>query len=640
MRIDLLTLFPEMPEASFRDSIIGRGRAAGLLDIHYYQIRDYTENRQRKVDDYPYGGGPGMIMAYQPIKAAYDRAVLDAGEKPHVVYMSPQGSVLDQKTALRLSRMPYLLILCGHYEGVDERVIEEIVDEEISIGDYVLTGGEIPAMVLTDCVARLVPGVLSSEESCERESHSALLLEYPQYTRPAEIDGRRVPEVLLSGDHAGIEKWRQAEAEKRTEKKRPDLYEKYRESLYNQNREIYLDNSATTRQLPAVTEEMNRIARTVYGNPSSLHSLGLKAEQELKKARKTVASCIGALPEEILFTSGGTEANNTAIKGYFAANKRAGKHIILSATEHPSVTEAARSLEEAGYRVSLAPVNASGLVEPDALEAMLTPDTAMVSVMLVNSETGAIQNIKEIAARVKRKGFGTVLHTDAVQAFGKLRIQVKELGADLLSASGHKIHGPRGVGFLYIRKGVRIAPLLHGGGQEGGLRSGTENLAAICGLSVAAKEACGQTERSLEQVSRLRQLLLDTLAARLGEKVTVLTDPSVSLPYIVNLSFAPLRAEVVLHSLESLHVFVSVGSACSSHKKNRSEVLTAMGIPPRVIDGAVRISFSRFTAEEDVLLACEAICKTVKTLKAERYRDGTFRRKERKNETGHSVQDR
>lgn len=628
MRIDFLTLFPDMPEASFGDSIIGRGRSAGILDINYYQIRDYTENKQHKVDDYPYGGGPGMIMAYQPIKAAYEQAVSDAGQKPHVIYMSPQGRVLNQAHARRLSKMPYLMILCGHYEGVDERVIEEIVDEEISIGDYVLTGGEIPAMVLADCVARLVPGVLASEEAYENESHSALLLEYPQYTRPAEVDGRKVPEVLLGGNHADIEKWRLAEAEKRTEKKRPDLYEKYKESLYNKKREIYLDNSATTRQLASVTGEMTRIYKYVYGNPSSLHRLGLEAEKEMKKARKTIAGSIGASPEEILFTSGGTEANNTALKGYFAANKRAGKHIIISAVEHPSVSETARALENDGYRVSYAPVNGSGVVDLAALEAMIQPDTAMISVMLVNSETGAIQNIKEIAAMLKRLGRGIVLHTDAVQAFGKIKINVKELGTDLLSASGHKIHGPRGVGFLYVKKGIRIAPLMSGGGQENGLRSGTENLAAICGLATAAEEACRSIETALEHVHGLRTLLLDTLADRLGDKFAVLTDPAVSLPYIVNLSFAPLRAEVVLHSLESKNVFVSVGSACSSHKKNRSEVLTAMGISPRVIDGAVRISFSRFTEKEDILLACDAIYRTVKELKTERYRGGSPRRKE------------
>lgn len=227
MRIDFLTLFPNVLKACFDESIIGRAIEKEILDFRYYQIRDYSKDKHKKVDDYPYGGGPGLVMSYQPIHDAFMDIKNSLEEKPWCIYMSPQGKVLTQKKAMELSKLPHLVILCGHYEGVDERVIEDIVDEEISIGDYVLTGGEIPAMVLADCVARLVPGVLSSEEAFMSESHVNGLLEYPQYTRPYEINGKKVPDILLSGHHAEIDKWRREQSLERTRRKRPDLYEAY-----------------------------------------------------------------------------------------------------------------------------------------------------------------------------------------------------------------------------------------------------------------------------------------------------------------------------------------------------------------------------------------------------------------------------
>ncbi|MBP5781289.1 MAG: tRNA (guanosine(37)-N1)-methyltransferase TrmD, partial [Clostridia bacterium] len=228
-RIDILTLFPDMCGAAFSESIVARAIKAGHIEIECHQIRDYTEDRQGKVDDYPYGGGPGLVMSYQPVKSAYD-AVLDKhpaedGCKPYTIYMSPQGTRFDQQVAKRLAAKDRLVIICGHYEGMDERVIEDIVDEEISLGDFVLTGGEIPAMAVADCVARLVPGVLASSEAYENESHSDILLEYAQFTRPETISGKSVPEVLLRGNHGEIEEWRRENAIARTQKKRPDLYE-------------------------------------------------------------------------------------------------------------------------------------------------------------------------------------------------------------------------------------------------------------------------------------------------------------------------------------------------------------------------------------------------------------------------------
>ncbi len=230
MKFDVLTLFPETFELVMKESIIGRAQQNNLIEIKAHNIRDYSANKHKKVDDYPFGGGNGMVMACQPVFDAFDAVTKDLQKKPRVIYMSPQGKVLTQELAKELSQEQHLVLLCGHYEGIDERIIEEIVDEEISIGDYVLTGGELPAMVLIDCVSRLIPGVLSNEGSFSDESHFNGLLEYPQYTRPADYEGKLVPDILLSGHHANIEKWRHEQSIERTRIKRPDLYEKYRSS--------------------------------------------------------------------------------------------------------------------------------------------------------------------------------------------------------------------------------------------------------------------------------------------------------------------------------------------------------------------------------------------------------------------------
>ncbi|HPU42040.1 MAG TPA: tRNA (guanosine(37)-N1)-methyltransferase TrmD [Acetivibrio clariflavus] len=227
MRFDVLTLFPEVINAVLKESIIGRAQEKGIIEINAVNIRGFSKNKHKKADDYPYGGGGGMIMTAQPIYDAYLSIVKDLDYKPKVIYLSPQGRVLTQEVVKELSGEKHLVLLCGHYEGIDERIIEEIVDEEVSIGDYVLTGGELPAMVLIDSVSRLIPGVLSTEESYSNESHYNGLLEYPQYTRPVEFNGRKVPDILLSGHHANITRWRRKEAIKRTYLKRPDLFEKF-----------------------------------------------------------------------------------------------------------------------------------------------------------------------------------------------------------------------------------------------------------------------------------------------------------------------------------------------------------------------------------------------------------------------------
>ena len=225
MRFDILTLFPDMFSPVFGESIIGRARERGLLDIRCHQIRDYTKNKQMQVDDYPYGGGMGMVMFPQPIADCFAAVCADVGTRPHLIYMSPQGHTLTQQRARQLAQLPAVAILCGHYEGVDERVLDALVDEQISIGDYVLTGGEIPAMALIDCVSRMIPGVLADEVCFTEESHFSGLLEYPQYTRPAEWEGRSVPPILLSGHHANIARWRRQMSLMRTRQLRPDMLE-------------------------------------------------------------------------------------------------------------------------------------------------------------------------------------------------------------------------------------------------------------------------------------------------------------------------------------------------------------------------------------------------------------------------------
>lgn len=230
MKIELLTLFPEMCERVLSESIVGRAAAKGVVSFVCRNIRDYTLDKHNRVDDAPYGGGMGMVMQAEPIHRAIQAACEEAAQKPHVIYLSPQGKTLTQQKALELSRLPHLVLLCGHYEGVDERVLEADVDEELSIGDYVLTGGELPALVLADCITRLLPGALSDDLCFEEESHFSGLLEYPQYTRPVEWEGRRVPEVLLSGHHAKIAQWRREQALDRTRQKRPDLFAKYEET--------------------------------------------------------------------------------------------------------------------------------------------------------------------------------------------------------------------------------------------------------------------------------------------------------------------------------------------------------------------------------------------------------------------------
>ena len=369
--------------------------------------------------------------------------------------------------------------------------------------------------------------------------------------------------------------------------------------------EIYLDNSATTRQYDEVTAFISDIAANIYGNPSSLHRKGIEAEKLVTAARETIAASLGAGPREILFTSGGTESNNLAIRGYLEANPRKGKHIITSSIEHPSVLEVFRHLEGCGYDVDYVGVDESGRVNLQELGDKLNGDTALISIMLVNNETGAIQPMNEIASIRDRVSPHAVIHSDAVQAYGKIPIQPEKSGIGLLTISSHKIHGPKGGGALYASKQLRLKPLLFGGGQEALLRSGTENVPGIAGFGLASGITAEKRQINMEKVAGLKRHFVEKLAKT--ELDYHIISPSDASPYIFNVAFGNVKAEVLLHHLEQRSIFVSTGSACSSRRNTRSHVLTAMGIQPKLIDGSIRFSFSPFNTKEEISTAVEAL---------------------------------
>lgn len=375
--------------------------------------------------------------------------------------------------------------------------------------------------------------------------------------------------------------------------------------------EYYWDNSATTRVSAEAAAAVMTAMREQYGNPSSLHRKGVEAEKLLREARRTVAQALKAKEKEIFFTSGGTESDNLALTGLFHSNHRRGRHIISTAVEHPAVLQTLAHLESHGAQVTLLAPDSTGAVTAEAVAAALRADTVLVSVMLVNNETGARTDVAAISRAVRRVSPDTLIHTDAVQAFGKLPLTVGELGVDALSLSGHKLHGPKGVGALYLREGVRCGALFHGGGQENSLRPGTENLPGIAGLAAAVREA--DPARFMALAAGLRTQLLDGLTRR-GVAFEINGDPEGSVPYVVNLSFPGTLSEVLLHSLESKGIFVSAGSACSSKKKSHSAVLTAMGLPERRLESALRFSFSMNNLEEDLEAGLDLLAEAVREI--------------------------
>lgn len=369
--------------------------------------------------------------------------------------------------------------------------------------------------------------------------------------------------------------------------------------------EIYFDNSATTRPFDDVINYMTFINGSVYGNPSSLHKKGIEAERQIKKARLLISQSLGADEKEVYFTSGGTESNNLAIRGYLEANPRKGNNIITTAVEHPSTLEVFKYLQGAGYKVDYIGVDKSGAVNIDELKGKITENTALISVILVNNEVGTIQRIEEVVKARNAVSKGIALHVDAVQAYGKMKISPQKSGIDLMSVSSHKIHGPKGVGALYVNKAVRLKPILYGGGQESLIRSGTENISGICGFGLASEIVFCNIEDSQRKVCDIKRLFIEELDSKLDD-IRIIS-PDNSSPYILNVSFRGVKAEVLLHHLEEKNIFVSTGSACSSRKNIHSHVLKAMGIDLREIEGAVRFSFSSFNNEDQVLYTIDAL---------------------------------
>jgi cysteine desulfurase len=388
---------------------------------------------------------------------------------------------------------------------------------------------------------------------------------------------------------------------------------------------IYLDNSATTRPYDEVIDCMARVMRDVYGNPSSLHGAGLAAEKLVGAARSRVAAVFEAEAERVVFTSGGTESNNTAILCGARARRRRGRRIITTRAEHPSVLESCAALAQEGFDIVFADVDGDGLVIPASAEALINGDTILISCMHVNNETGAVQPTEALFGLAedyeRRFGRRILVHVDAVQSFGKLPVAPLARRADLISVSGHKIHGPKGVGALFVRKGLHIEPLLVGGGQERGLRSGTENVPGIAGFGLAAYTANLRLAARAEKAAACKQRLLAAIRAGTGDIRLNGPEGAAASPYILNLSFLGVKGEVLLHDLEEQGVFVSTGAACSSRKKGGSRVLAAMGLSAGESEGAIRFSLGDFNTEDEMDSAAEAVCAAVTRFrKRGRYR--------------------
>lgn len=375
--------------------------------------------------------------------------------------------------------------------------------------------------------------------------------------------------------------------------------------------EVYLDNSATTRPYEESVKYMSDIMLNEYGNPSSLHRRGIEAEKLIKRAKESIAATIKAKSSEIFFTSGGTESDNLAVMGVCGASR--GKHIISTKIEHPAMLNTLEHLHSMGYKVDLLPVDKNGRVSLSALERLMRKDTVLVSIMHVNNEIGTIEPVEEIGRIIKQINKATLFHVDAVQSYCKAPFNVNTLKADLISLSSHKIHGPKGVGALYVRTGARLAPILFGGGQQNNLRPGTENVAGFAGFGMSAEICHRNMAESIERISTFKERLKNGIAANVSD--IVINTPENSAPHILNISFGGIKSEVLLHSLESEEIYVSSGSACSSHKGGSSYVLTAIGVDKKLIDGSIRFSLSEFTTIEEIDKTIEAVIRNVEKIR-------------------------
>ncbi len=381
-------------------------------------------------------------------------------------------------------------------------------------------------------------------------------------------------------------------------------------------KEIYLDNSATTHPYPEVITFMSTILDQDYGNPSSLHRKGVEAEALIEEARRRIATFFSGREEEIIFTSGGTEANNLAVKGVALRNRKRGNHLITSQVEHPSVLNCFRYLEkEEGFRVDYLPVDDNGSIDPGQLKNALKKDTILVSIMHVNNEIGTIQPLKAIGALIKAQNPAAIFHVDAVQSFARYPLEVNKWQADLISCSAHKIHGPRGAGCLFVKKGTLLKPLFHGGGQERELRPGTENTAALAGFGLAARLTGENRQHKAKLTGNLKMAFYETLKKSGISFAVNGPPPEEGAVHIINLSFPGLPSEVLLHALEQQGIYVSSGSACHSRRPEPSHILKALNLEDRLLKSALRFSFAYSNSEEEVTLAANSVADRVKELK-------------------------
>ena len=373
---------------------------------------------------------------------------------------------------------------------------------------------------------------------------------------------------------------------------------------------IYLDNAATTTVFPEVAEAMTEVLTTIYGNPSSMHVMGFDAEKKVKQAADTISHLLKVDAKEIVFTSGGTESNNMALIGSAFGYHRSGKHIITTAIEHASVYNPMFYLEEQGFEVTYLPVDSNGIVKLDKLKEALREDTILVSIMYVNNEVGSVQPIEEIARIVKEYKKDILFHVDAIQAFGKISIYPKKMGIDMLSVSGHKIHGPKGIGFLYMKDRLKVKPIILGGGQQKDMRSGTENVPGIVGMAVAADLMNQRHEELMDNMSACKKRLMEGALA-----IEAVYNNSGEAPHIVSLSFPGIRSEVLLHALEEKGICVSSGSACSSNHPQVSGTLKGMGLTKEKYESTIRFSFSYYTTMEEIETTIEALKELVPVLR-------------------------
>ena len=363
--------------------------------------------------------------------------------------------------------------------------------------------------------------------------------------------------------------------------------------------EAYFDNSATTRVYDSVADIMVKVMKEDYGNAAAKHMKGVEAERYIREAREEIAKSLKVKEKEIIFTSGGTESNNLALVGTALANRRAGNHLITTAVEHPSIYNTMGWLEEQGFRITYLPVDAAGHISLEELEHAVCDDTILVSVMYVNNEIGAVEPVEEISRVIRAKKPDVLFHVDAIQAYGKYQIRPKRQGIDLLSVSGHKIHAPKGVGFLYVDEKVKIRPILFGGGQQKGMRSGTENVPGCAGLAEAVRITYKDHGEKIERLYGLRERLIAGLKGLEGVTINGL-ETRESAPQIVSASFAGIRSEVLLHALEDKGIYVSSGSACSSNHPGVSGTLKGIGVKGELLDATLRFSFGMFNTEEEV----------------------------------------